>query len=150
MPKLCRDCKDWRFCEVRDYFALSDIKPCPFQVVWLLATFTRKREDGEYEFWIDKWMPDPSHTELASSSTFKSPFESIACLSAEINWRLNRTGKDGKELMMDVLNGTLNIEYLCEDARNALEYISGNKRRRVSYAEWKKVRKYRDKSVLSR
>lgn len=69
-----------------------------------------------------------------------APFETPAQIFGELDVRLKRAGIAGKLLVAEVC-----AEYmlLSPEAQSALNYISGFKRRRQSFINWKKQRTYR-------
>jgi len=92
------------------------------------------------------YPPDPFSPNLNAipySQTIRTTayFEKACQLAAEVEVRLDACGVDGKLLLAEVRAGIpLSIE-----SRRALAYVSGWRRKRMSYREWLKYRKYRKK-----
>jgi hypothetical protein len=59
-------------------------------------------------------------------------------VNAEIASRLKAVKRDAREALEDEAPATLFIGELSRPARRALNYCSGYKRRRLSYAEWER------------
>ncbi len=69
-------------------------------------------------------------------------FVKPAVIIAEVDWRLERAGVDGKLLLAEVQAG---YERFSDEAWSALNYISGWNRKEDTYPAWKAKRKYRIK-----
>jgi hypothetical protein len=93
------------------------------------------------------YPPDPhasTATEITGISTrAKAPFETACQIIAEVDYRLTQTGVEGKLLVLQVLAGNSYWE-LYPEARNALNYVVGNKRKMTPYNQWKAIRKHRN------
>ena len=96
------------------------------------------------------WPPNPQgsgYTEVPNVQRSRSRhayFETPCQIAAEVEWRLNRTGIEGKLLVSEIRQGLM-LEELQPESRNALNYISGWRRRTQDYSGWKKQRTYRGK-----
>lgn len=108
------------------------------EVLWALHNANLFREG--------KWPPqnitsgyiDPG---IRKKGVKREPaFVKPAVIIAEIDWRLERTGVDGKLLMAEV---DARYERFSDEAWAALNFISGWKRKRMSYNQWKADRKYK-------
>lgn len=118
---------------------MRDIFFCRYQVVWLISSL-------EY-LWFE-WPASPIGmtngdlpgvpTHVRTEAYFTKPAE----IAAEIGWRLNRTGKDGETLVEEIEKGHI-IDDLVSVSRDALNYICGWNRKRMSYKAWLKQREYR-------
>ncbi len=75
-----------------------------------------------------------------------SPFEAAALIIAEVETRLAATGEAGEALLGEVEAGIADAMLLSPPARRALDYISGWKRRKISYALWKWRQEHRAKA----
>jgi hypothetical protein len=71
-----------------------------------------------------------------------APFESMSCVIAEVEARVAACGEAG-EALADESPQVNNRDQLSRPARRALDYCSGNKRRRLTYAQWKRQQKER-------
>jgi len=81
---------------------------------------------------------DPAIRRRASPTHAK--FEKPCDIAAEIEYRLRRTGIEGKLLRAEVIAG-LTYE-LSKESQNALMYIKGWRRKRVPYKLWLAQRNY--------
>lgn len=123
----CRTCKSYKKCSRLDEdFSYSDIRWCPYQVLWLLENEGRLRTSG----WIteDDNRGSPNIPHAAS-------FENIINVLAELDMRLACTKTHGKKLREQAIEGRTIIS-LSKQARAALMYVKGWRRKRISYARW--------------
>jgi len=96
----------------------------------------------------DRWPPnpgglnhidDPGRTGYASEGYFVKP----GSIKAEVEYRLKRTGVSGKLLKAEVLAG----RDLSPEAKSALLYCKGWRRKTMSYQRWLRHRRYQDKRL---
>ena len=112
------------------------------QVLWLLPYLSMLQE-GQYPLnpqgtgYVDAPM---KKLRVKASAYFTRPVE----IAAEIDIRLEKTGIEGKLLVAEA-RVDMRINELSPEARTALNYISGWRRRKLSYSAWKKQRKYHRK-----
>ena len=130
------------------------------QMLWVL----RNKDSFEH----GEWPPEPPEyitdeyskeekkwvtVERAKSSNIDAPitkrriksgayFENPAVIWAEVTVRLNKTGVDGKLLQAEVDAG---YTIFSDEARSALNYISGMKRR-GDYKRWLRNRRFKTKA----
>lgn len=109
--------------------------------------------------WLVNWLPvlkegiwPPEHREtgyigLPGTKGHRAPFEDPAGFAGEVNIRLSTTGEAGEALVDEVQSG-LELEQLSRPARRALNYISGWRRRRLSYRAWVRQVDYRAKKDI--
>ncbi len=132
-------------CQGKTWYTYGEIVFCRYQVLWILA-YAELLETG-------KWPPEGKETgyinpplsgppQLKPEGRFVKPSEIIA----EVRARLRKTGKDGIILVQSVRAGDGYGE-LCQEARDALSYCAGWKRKRMPYREWLKKRRWRAKTV---
>ena len=94
------------------------------------------------------WPPNPQgsgYTEVPNVQRSRSRhayFETPCQIAAEVEWRLNRTGIEGKLLVSEIRQGLM-LEELQPESRNALNYISGWRRRSQKYKDWVRQQNYR-------
>ena len=123
----CRTCKDYRKCIGHsEGYSYAEIRWCPFQVLWLLENLERLRATG----WIYKDDSGGSpnvHTEAS--------FVTVITVIAEVEVRLEATGKHGERLKEQAEEGR-SLKQLSPQARAALMYIKGWRRKRISYSRW--------------
>lgn len=126
----CRKCKDWRGCTEEGPFTYADIKFCRIQMLWLLLHL-KELGEGQWPESIKAsdlpWVNKPLRSE--------GYFAKAAAIAGEVSWRLSKTGVDGKLLQAEVETGHDELAY---EARRALNFISGFRRRRQSYKTWQK------------
>lgn len=137
----CRDCRpkyDAKNCGGKEWYDPGDIKYCTFQNIWLIEN------EEELEAYI--WPEAPSGYEplcIPTSSLQKAYFTLYETILAELHLRLKRTKTDGKLLCSEIKQG-LRLKELSREARDALWYISGGRKKRT-YSQWKADGAYRAK-----
>jgi len=135
----CRDCKDYRECIGKEWFHFGEIRWCPYQVIFILANADTLR--------AGHWPQDPDRVDdNAGQKRIKTEgaFTKSILILAEVETRLKRTGIHGKLLVAQVEAGR-EFSNLDPDARAALMYVKGFKRKRMSFGAWKKARKHYQK-----
>ena len=94
------------------------------------------------------WPPNPQgsgYTETLNVQRSRSRhayFETPCQIAGEVEWRLKRTGIEGKLLVSEIRQGLM-LEELQPESRNALNYISGKWRRKTPYRVWLAKKRYR-------
>ena len=73
----------------------------------------------------------------------KAYFETPCQFAAEVDSRLETTGEAGEALGDEIIGGIPDYEGLSRQAKRALNYISGWRRRKSTYGMWKSQRIYR-------
>ncbi len=149
-------CHDWDGCPGRAWYSLHDNQYCRLQTLWILDNCIDYIDDRYVSAsWPEQDKPasfidNDARIQKSQPSTagFTRPIQEVA----EVIARLERTGKDGRLLLIEVKNAALKRgwdgiyrESYSQDARNALNYIIGWKRKRLSYRAWLKQREYRKK-----
>lgn len=131
----CQECKDYNKCPYgagKEWYFYAEIRWCPYQVVWILLNALLLGEG--------KWPPDPEgsgyvdpmiKTGYKAEAYFTKPVETLA----EVEWRLDRTGVDGKLFRAQVESGK-SIGELEPEARSALMYVKGKRSKRIGYKRW--------------
>ncbi len=126
---------------VDEWYSYSEFTFRRDQILWILRHAELLRSG--------KWPPEPKSTGytdpgIRRKGVKREPaFVKPAVIIGEIDWRIKRTGVDGKLLLAEVDAG---YELFSDEAWRALNYISGWKRKRMSYMAWQKQRKHRGKS----
>lgn len=116
------------------------------QVLWLLFYLPLLKEG--------MWPPNPyvsGYTDepIGKSKRYKRAyFETPVQFAAEIGSRLLKAGRDGRILYWQVKSGVTDYELLEEDAQDALNYISGWKRKKMEYKAWRRQRNYYENVVV--
>ena len=142
----CLKCKDYRKCSGnRVWYHYGEIRWCVHQVLWIIERSETLR--------LGNWPLNPdgsSYTDPNIRTGYKSEayYTKPAVILGEVEYRLDRTGKDGK-LLWDEVKGGLDLR---PEAESALMYVKGWRRERLSYLNWQKQRDYRgkDEALLSR
>ena len=129
------------------YFTPKEIVFERNQVLWLLFNLPLLKEG--------MWPPNPyvsGYTDepMGKSKRYKRAyFETPVQFAAEISFRLDKTGIDGKLLLAQVMGfDRVTVEDLQEEAHYALNYISGWKRKRMEYKAWRRQRVYYENVVI--
>lgn len=136
----CQRCRNYKDCSGKPFFVFSDIRFCPFQIMWVIENA---------EVMKTNWPAAPdgsSYVEPMVRTGYRSEASYVksVVILGEVNARLDRTGTDGKLLWAQVL---ANLE-LSHESKSALMYSSGWRRKRMSYRRWLKQRRYRRKSDM--
>ena len=134
--------------ERKEWYSPGEIYFTREQIMFLIENFAEKSSAGEWELVCNKWPPDPDKIDiLIQTSLCKSPFETVACLLAEVELRIEKTKTDGKLLMSEIVGGIEIREDLSAEAKLALNYISGWKRKQSPYSKWKASRLFYYKNI---
>ena len=139
MTGECRDCKDYRECVPPVWFNFAEIRWCPYQVLFILAN-TETLRAGRWPQDPDKADDNSGQRTVKTEGTFTKPI----LILAEVETRLERTGVCGKLLIAQAEAGRefSNLDY---EAKSALLYIKGWRRKKEGFSAWKKRRNYRQK-----
>ena len=129
MNSECPQCHEiWPVCSCPSWSLKYIIFARP-QIFWLLHNkFTFEGEAGYTDEKVHK------------SRTAGAVFESVSCIVAEIEARVSACGEAG-EALTDEAPQVETMNQLSRPAMRALNYSSGWRRRRLSYAEWKRREK---------
>jgi len=134
----------WKECPGKRWHAPLDIYFCRHQIVWLLESLYTLENEG--------WPPHPDgkakidwHGLVGGNAYFTVPAE----FAAEISWRLKQTGSDGEWLLREIEDNKQYEDYYYR-AKDALNYMSGWRRKAVGYSSWKATRTYRKKNNRTR
>ena len=120
------------------WFAPGEIRFTREEMIWLI-TWLSLLEMG-------KWPPEHKNSGYSGSHGtrgHRAPFENPSGFAGEINARLKTTGEAGESLVDEVEGGIEDYEGLSRPAQRALNYISGWRRRRITYPKWKYEQKRR-------
>mgnify|MGYP001596696046 CR=1 FL=1 len=128
----CRSRADKLSCSGYPWYSYQDISFCRPQMLWLIDNLAGLR--------LGIYPPDPEPTGYINNSGGGRPpnvssharFETPVQLAAEVDYRLDRTGKDGQLLIAQVL-AELDVH---PDAEEALRYITGWRRKDMKYTNW--------------
>lgn len=141
----CRHCRKWGGCPGKDWYSFADIRFCVQQVFWLL----------KYAYMLRQGVwPSPESVLEAGirgrQMIAEGRFAKAVLVMAEIDKRLARTGLRGEVLAEQCINRE-KMDYLSDNARDALYYVAGWKRRRMSFYQWQWQRRRRqneDKNII--
>ena len=156
----CRECRDWRNCLLtsseREWFGYQHIRFCPIQIFWLL----RYEDILRGRAWP---VPDDSAPGGMGSKTLsEADFVLSSTLLAELDDRLNQVKPNiVGEKLRDECKIRDKVEYLSDEARDALYYIVGSNRsevpfyiktrhRKTSFRVWKAMNRYRNDNSLQK
>ncbi len=146
--KPCSPKCNWNLCMGYPHFWPSEIFYCRFQIVWLVDTFVTY-SCGKLEVNIPKWPPEDKEgsgyidlTNVQLSPSSSAPYERMRGITGDLLSRLSKTGKDGQILVLEAHNNVLEFS---QDAKNALNYCSGWRQKKLSYQRWLITRRYRNK-----
>ena len=136
----CLKCEDWKRCLLteseKDWFGYQHIKYCPQQIFWLL----------KYEEIIrgHRWpLPnDMAPGGMSSITLSDAAFVSVSVILAELDYRLDKTSLKG-ELLIEQCKNREKLEYLSDNAKDALYYVAGANRKETPFTMWLAVNRYR-------
>lgn len=136
----CRKCRDYRDCPGKPWFSYQEIKFCPFQILWLIENLGP-----------ESWPPNPGESNyidpgIKTGYASEGYFAKAAGVRGEINYRLKKCGKDGKILRLEAEKGTC-FDNLEPEAKDALMYCKGWRRKRMGYQRWLRHRRYQGKKL---
>jgi len=135
----CRDCKDYRECIGKEWFHFGEIRWCPYQCIWIISNAATLRA-GRWPQDPDRTDTNPGQRSIKAEASFTRPI----LILAELESRLKRAGIQGKLLVAQVEAGR-EFDDLDRDARDALMYVKGFRRKKITFNEWKKARRYYQK-----
>ena len=132
-------CKDWDTCGGHSWYELKDIQYCRYQVIFLLSLIDFIND--EYVT-VSSWPDDPHKLEtgyddvrIQTSTPNHANFEPVLQITGELINRIQRTGKDGRLLLLESRTRD-NYKEFSQEARNALYYCCGWARKRQGYRQW--------------
>ena len=145
----CEKCTDWKECPGFEHYELSDIKPCPLQVKWILENY----EDIDKGIWPAK-LSSMGNRSGVGTAPFVKPAE-IAMMVWQRIQKVQIYSDDG-ELAINVLMNKWDVTALARimkipterlEARinRVLRYCAGKNTKTKNYKEWCQHRKYRAK-----
>ena len=141
-PRDCRNCRDYRGCAGKDWFNYAEIRWCVYQVLWII-THKETLQSG-------RWPKDPygsaddnpGRRNTASEASFVKP----EVVLAELEARLARTHNWGELLITQIEDGR-SILSLSDGAMEILRYVSGFRRKALSFSRWQRQKRYRRKMM---
>jgi len=143
----CRDCKDYRECvSPPEWFHYGQIRFCIYQVIWILRNADTLRA-GRWPKNPDSVDDNAGQRRIKTEASFVPSIVILAEVEARLigedeeHWN---TGLSGKLLVAQIEAGR-EFDTLDRDARTALLYIKGYRRKKESFNAWKKRRNYRQK-----
>ncbi len=142
----CRECKNWDGCPGARWFSIGEIRYCRLQSIWLIQEFLKVegiRIVMDRYTWPDGDTAEAPKTSHASNA--HAPYEKVVQVVGELSRRLERTGKDGRLLVLEVKQEG----GLSNDARNALNYACGDKYKNMEYFDWMRQRRYRNNLTVT-
>lgn len=149
----CRECKGkYKECTGQEFYTVEDIRFCPYQVLWMIEHFFWLSSKGIEREGID-WPDDPnsSGSELPNvqrSRRAGAYFERSIDAIAELAIRLKNLGRSADLLLAELQAGMEG--HLTDEADAAFHYITGNRRKRRPYYNWKADQKTQKKRAFTR
>ncbi len=142
--RICQACFhkhwNWKDCPYKvDWYHPKAIFFCSHQMIWLIASLPELKE---FRWPVADYLDDNGVTKTLS---YQANFETTSLFIAEVEIRLKTTGEAGEALVDEIQSGITEYEGLSRPAKRALNYISGFRRRRQTYPEWKHTQKKRGK-----
>ena len=137
----CHHCPGWKRCIGKDYYFYSEIRFCRYQIYWIL-----QHAETLHHEWP---APDQSDSAMTEQYATEAAFVKPVLIITEVEERLKSTGACGEHLR-DMVKAGIWIEYLSRNPRDALNYISGKRRKDLSFSKWryqKEQRKMKSKSL---
>lgn len=110
-----------------------------------IGEFITDKYDKEQRKWVEVIKEASTYTEAPIGKRqikCEAYFAKPAIIIAEIEERLKTTHEAGEALIDEINAGITDIDSLSRPARRALNYISGWRRRKLSYSLWKAQQKY--------
>ena len=131
----CRRCRGWKQCilsspvlfDVDDHFNFAEIRWCPFQIIFLLSN-RETLKSGE-------WPPEFKESAPTGRTRAEAKFVMPVLVIAEVEARLQQTGVRGEMLLAQIHDGRT-FHTITNGAREALFYIKGWRRKKISFARW--------------
>ena len=140
----CRRCRDWKGCPGKEWFGYHEIRWCPQQVFWLLK-YADILHTGEWP------VPDATVAGgMRGKSITEAAFVKVILVIAELDSRLSKTSWRGRLLAEECKNREMMV-FLSNDAKDALYYVVGWRRKDRNFSGWLKDRRYyrnSDKDVV--
>ncbi len=133
-----------------DWFSPRQITFSREQMVWLIENREILQEGKWPSEHIETGYSGGKGKTVGHSAPFETPIIHIAEVNdrldaiTELEARLTAASFDGKLLVAEIESGKT-ISELSFEARTALNYISGWKRKRMSLSDWRKKYRYRYK-----
>lgn len=124
----------------KPWFHYGEIRFCPYQVCWII--------EHSDTIIAGNWPANPdgsSHTDPKITAGYKSEayYVKPTAMLGEVEYRLKRTGVDGKLLRAELLAGL----DLSRESKDALMYVKGWRRKRMTYQRWLRDRRYWDRKL---
>jgi hypothetical protein len=128
------------------WYTAREIRYCKHQNLWLITEFLKV--DGKHIV-MDRFTwpvegQETGYTEAPKTAHYvkaHASYELICQVVGELSKRLERAGKDGRLLVLEVGGG----KTLSQDAMSALYYACGNKRKSMRYIDWLRDRRWKQK-----
>lgn len=122
----CLKCRNYYGCEGKDSYSYSEIRWCPWQVLWILEREDKLRGAD----WGKK-----DDVRKTGGNPHDAPFTKGVDVVAELELRLAQTGVYGELLKAEIEAGRT-FQTLSANARAALMYVKGWRRKRIDFKRW--------------
>ena len=126
----CQKCKRWKECIGKAYYDYSEIKYCPYQILWILEHAVTLLS-GE---WPDNCSGNP---EAQTSRTHEASFVKPEITIGDVERRMKTTGWVGVSLRERAEQG-FTIDQLSSPEYNVLMYLKGKKEKLQTYSQWRR------------
>lgn len=126
----------WKGCPGKEWFDFGEIRWCPQQNFWLLK-YADILHAGEW--------PTPDVTVAGGMRGMKvteAAYVKVVIAIGEVDDRLKKTGWRGRLLAEECKNKEM-MDDLSNDAKDALYYVAGWRRKETDFNDWRKKRRYR-------
>ena len=135
----------------REILGRGEYPPMPPEFMTYEAEYYLDAEGKKRVKWI-KVKRKSSYVDLGIKRRRTRPganFEDPICIIGEIDWRLEHTGQDRLHIDAKLLLAEVDAGYerFSDEAWTALNYISGWKRKKMSYRRWLRDRRYQGKRL---
>lgn len=138
----CDTCKNPCTRPCSDYYPIDQVRFCRIQMFFLIEHL-ETLNDGIYPPACEETGYVGDISKLSSTS---AAFEAVSIIYCEVTSRLAATRTDGGTLVHEIqILKADTIESLSPCARDALNYISGFRRKPYPYYVWKKERNRKNK-----
>ncbi len=136
----CRDCKDWGTCLLteseREWFGFQHVRYCPVQVFFLL------RYDDIIRGHAWPVPDDTAPGGMSSKVLGEGEFVKVSLILADLDERIAKTRLKG-EVLREQCKNREKVEYLGDNAKDALYYVIGDNPRGTSFTVWLAKRRKR-------
>lgn len=162
----CRECgkrkQKYQDCIGKEWYSWGDIRFCPHQVIWLFQRFGHRllNISGRTTIGVSPWFNIPERPGDIDLPLHRAPLKPDAYfvdevdVLAELEVRLEHLGRSAKVLVAEIGAGledgkasNIIIREFTQEAREAFHYITGVRRKRTPFYQWKSSRHFYYKNI---